>query len=111
MKLTNEEFKAVAVYEQQLQIAVRSRYLRNVGRSGLRVLVPIYERVTGKKQMVHDNCAACIFDFILRIAAIYFADKEERQNAEETAAEEPEQPAEEAAKPRKRGGRKPKNTR
>ena len=89
MKLTPEEFAAVTVYEKQLQVAVRSKYLRNVGRSGLAVLVPIYERISGSKQYVNHNCAACILTFLQRIGAIYFADKAER----EAAAEEERQPA------------------
>lgn len=79
MKLTHEELAAVAAYEKQLQTAIRSNYLRNVGRSGLAILVPIYERVTGTKQAVHDNCAACILGFLKRIGVIYFADKAEQE--------------------------------
>ncbi len=77
MKLTTDEFAAVAAYERQLQVAVRSKYLRNIGRSGLAVLVPIYERVSGSRQRVNDNCAACILGFLQRLGAIYFADKTE----------------------------------
>lgn len=77
MKLTTDEFAAVAAYERQLQVAVRSKYLRNIGRSGLAVLVPIYERVSGSRQRVNDNCAACILGFLQRLGAIYFADKAE----------------------------------
>ncbi len=88
MKLTQEEFAAVAVYEQQIQTAVRSNYLRNVGRSGLAVLVPIYERATASKLSVNGNCAACILDLLKRIGAIYFADKaeQEQQAAAATAS-------------------------
>lgn len=79
MKLTHEEFAAAAAYETQLRTAVRSDYLRNVGRSGLAILVPIYERVAGTRQAVNSNCAACILDFLKRIGAIYLADKAERE--------------------------------
>ncbi len=81
MKLTTDEFAAVAAYERQLQVAVRSKYLRNIGRSGLAVLVPIYERVSGSRQRVNDNCAACILGFLQRLGAIYFADKAELEQA------------------------------
>ena len=91
MKLTPEEFSAASAYEKQMQVAVRSQYLRNVGRSGLAVLVPIYERVSGAKPHVNHNCAACILNFLQRIGAIYFADKAEREAA---AAEERQTAAE-----------------
>ena len=101
MKLTPEEFTAAAAYEKQMQVAVRSQYLRNVGRSGLAVLVPIYERVTRSKQYVNANCAACILTFLQRIGAIYLADKAEREAT--PAAEEPQEAAETTAEaPRRR---------
>lgn len=87
MKLTPEEFAAAAAYETQMQTAIRSDYLRNVGRSGLAILVPIYERVAGRKERVNSNCAACILGFLKRLGAIYFADKAEREQQQAPAAE------------------------
>jgi len=84
MRLTEQEFKTIAAYDSQLQIAVRSKYLRNIGRTGLAVLVPIYERVTGTKKYVQVTCGACVLDFLQRLGAIYFADKEEREAAATT---------------------------
>lgn len=82
MKLTQEEFAAVAAYEKELQVAVRSKYLRNVGRSGLAILTPIYERVSGARYPVNPNCAACILGLLQRLGTIYFADKAELEQTE-----------------------------
>ena len=79
MILTHEEFAAVAAYEKELQVAVRSKYLRNVGRSGLEILVPIYERASGARYPVNPNCAACILRLLQQIGAIYFADKAKQE--------------------------------
>ena len=100
MKLTPEEFAAASAYEHQMQVAVRSKYLRNIGRSGLAVLVPIYERISGSKQRVNANCAECILSFIQRIGAIYFADKAERESTAEGSKPATEEPANEG---RRRG--------
>ena len=102
MKLTPEEFRAASAYEMQMQTAIRSDYLRNVGRSGLAILVPIYERVAGRKERVDSNCAACILGFLKRLGAIYFADKAEREQ-QEAAEPTPEAEATPApAAPRRR---------
>lgn len=79
MKLTQKEFAAVAAYEKEMLVAVRSKYLRNVGRSGLAILIPVYERVSGTRYPVNPNCASCILRLLQRLGAIYFADKEEQQ--------------------------------
>lgn len=89
MILTQEEFAAVAAYEKELQVAVRSKYLRNVGRSGLEILVPIYERASGARYPVNPNCAACILGLLERLGAIYFADKEERRQSETATDPQP----------------------
>lgn len=77
MKLTKEEFAIISHWEMNIQTAVRSKYLRNVGRTALGTLVPIYERVTGTRQYVNPNCAACILEFLQRLGVVYFADKTE----------------------------------
>lgn len=100
MNLTQEEFVAVAVYEKQLQAVVRSKYLRNVGQSGLDVLVPIYERIAGVRYPVNSNCAACIFGFLQRIGAIYFADKEEQETVADGNIHKEDQQAAIATEPR-----------
>ncbi len=107
MILTPEDFAAVAVYETQLLTAVRSKYLRNVGRSGLAILVPIYERVKGCKYPVNHNCAACILGFLQRIGAIYFADKAEQEQKTMDSVSEPA--AMPGADTRRRRRPKPKN--
>ena len=103
MKLTHEEFAAASAYEHELRVAVRSKYLRNVGRSGLAVLVPIYERITGTRQRMNPNCAACILDLLERLGAIYFAEKaEHEQPSEAPAADTPESAPEIPARRRNR---------
>ncbi|WP_196017184.1 hypothetical protein [Alistipes senegalensis] len=88
MKLTKEELATISQWEMNIQTAVRSKYLRNVGRSALGILVPIYERVTETRQYVNPNCAACILEFLQRLGTVYFADKTELAETGHTEAKE-----------------------
>ena len=77
MKLTQEEIATLSKWELNMRTAVRSKYLRHVGRMAIETMVPIYERATGYRVRVNSNCGACVLDFLQRIGNIYFADLEE----------------------------------
>ncbi|WP_418981689.1 hypothetical protein [Alistipes sp.] len=97
MRLTQEEFAIAARWETNMQTAIRSRYLRNVGRTALERLVSIYERISGERRHINPNCAACVAELLQRLGAVYFADKAEREraNAEPGRAEPGRERAEE----------------
>lgn len=108
MKLTQEELDKLAPYEQNMRTALHSKYLRNVGRTGLAVMIPIYERVTGYRIHVNDTCGACILDFLQRLGRIYFADKDEinARNVDIEASQSTETPEAEQVPKSKRGRKK-----
>lgn len=108
MKLTQEEIDKLAPYEQNMRTALHSKYLRNVGRTGLAVMIPIYERATGYRIHVNDTCGACILDFLQRLGRIFFADKDEinARNVETEASQSTETPEAEQVPKSKRGRRK-----
>lgn len=81
MKLTQEEIATLSKWELNMRTAVRSKYLRHVGRMAIETMVPIYERATGYRIRVNSNCGACVLDFLQRMGAIYFADLEEIEAA------------------------------
>lgn len=87
MKLTQEEIAIVSKWEMNLRTAVRSKYLRHVGRMAIETMVPIYERATGYHIRVNSNCGACVLDFLQRIGTIYFADLEEMEAAKNAQPE------------------------
>lgn len=90
MKFTDEELLHIERWEPNILTAMRSNYLRNVGRSGLLELVAIYERVTGTAVRVNTNCATCILSFLQKFGAIYFAykDKQTKKEARKARREE-----------------------
>lgn len=108
MKLTQEELDKLAPYEQNMRTALHSKYLRNVGRTGLAVMIPIYERATGYRIHVNDTCGACILDFLQRLGRIYFADKDEinARNVDIEASQSTETPKVVQAPKSKRGRKK-----
>ena len=91
MKLTQEEIATLSKWELNMRTAVRSKYLRHVGRMAIETMAPIYERATGYRIRVNSNCGACVLDFLQRIGAIYFADLEE-MGASKNAQPESEAP-------------------
>lgn len=86
MQLTQEEIAIVSKWEMNLRTAVRSKYLRHVGRTAIETMVPIYERATGHRVRVNSNCGACVLDFLQRMGAIYFADLASKNAQPETEA-------------------------
>lgn len=87
MKLTQEEIATLSKWELNMRTAVRSKYLRHVGRMAIETMVPIYERATGYRVRVNSNCGACVLDFLQRIGNIYFADLEEIEAAKNAQPE------------------------
>lgn len=87
MKLTQEEIATLSKWEMNMRTAVRSKYLRHVGRKAIETMVPIYERATGYRVRVNSNCGACVLDFLQRIGNIYFADLEEIEAAKNAQPE------------------------
>lgn len=87
MKLTQEEIATLSKWELNMRTAVRSKYLRHVGRTAIETMVPIYERATGYRIRVNSNCGACVLDFLQRMGAVYFADLEEMEAAKNAQPE------------------------
>lgn len=87
MKLTQEEIATLSKWELNMRTAVRSKYLRHVGRAAIETMVPIYERATGYRIRVNSNCGACVLDFLQRMGAVYFADLEEMEAAKNAQPE------------------------
>lgn len=87
MKLTQEEIATLSKWELNMRTAVRSKYLRHVGRMAIETMVPIYERATGYRIRVNSNCGACVLDFLQRMGAVYFADLEEMEAAKNAQPE------------------------
>lgn len=78
MRLTDEQFEALAPYEKNFDTMVRAKYTRNPGIRGLDLMYDTYEAVTGIKQGHHYSCSRCIKNIVRDMGKIWLADKEER---------------------------------
>ena len=76
MTFTEEQMKALSVYEEHLRTAVFKRWARTPGREGIRVIWEIYTKATGDRRRLPDNCSDCILGLLQDCGKIYFLDKE-----------------------------------
>lgn len=94
MRLTEEQYRALEPYEQNMRTALRSGYARNPGRQVMLVMQDIYNDAAHARNRINTGCGNCILNLLKDIGRIYFADKEERLAAERS------RPAEDREKPR-----------
>lgn len=79
MYYTDEQFQALAAYEDHFALVIRARYARNPGRDALRTIHDAYCAATKTQSALHANCAACIVSLLTGAGKLYFADKAERE--------------------------------
>lgn len=114
MRLTQEQFDAIAPYEKHFETTIRSKWARHPGDSALDLMNTIYVQVTGVKQKLNKGCSHCIMQLLEDLGRIYFADKEERARvAVQESHQEDESPVKvevkTEAKPKRKYTRKPKS--
>lgn len=83
MYYNDEQFQALAAYEERFALVIRARYARNPGRDALRTIHDAYCAATKTQSALHSNCAACIVALLTNAGKLYFADKAEREAAKE----------------------------
>lgn len=81
MKLTDEQFKALAPYQSNFETMVRSKWARHPGAAALDLIHKIHCQVTGSTQKLNKGCQHCIMRLLSDMGRIYLADLEERNMA------------------------------
>ena len=79
MRLTEEQYRSLEQYEQNMRTALRSSYARNPGRIALLGIQDIYNDVAKVNNRINVGCSVCILNLLKDVGRIYFADKEERE--------------------------------
>ena len=82
MKLTDEQFKALAPYEEHFTTAIKGKWYRNLPRTAIDLIHSIRFQVTGYNQRMNKSCSHCILRLLQDMGAIYFEDKQERIDRE-----------------------------
>ena len=78
MKLTKEQFDALAPYEKHFDSAVNHRWTRFPGGAALDLIHDILHQVTGLNLPLNKCCSNCILELMTEMGKIFLADREER---------------------------------
>ena len=78
MKLTNEQFDALAPYEKHFDSAVNHRWTRFPGGAALDLIHDTLKQVTGLNLPLNKCCSHCILELMTEMGKIFLADREER---------------------------------
>ena len=113
--MTDEQFNALATYEDNFRTAINTRWARHPGRTALATINSIYSAAAGvPPRRVNFLCQQCVLDLLRSAGKLYFAEKDRREAMAQTerqardaeaaeklrAAQEAEKPATAAKKPR-----------
>ena len=78
MKLTKEQFDALAPYEKHFDSAVNHRWTRFPGGAALDLIHDTLKQVTGLNLPLNKRCSHCILELMTEMGKIFLADREER---------------------------------
>ena len=78
MRLTEEQFKALAPYEKHFDSAVNHRWTRFPGGAALDLIHDTLKQVTGLNLPLNKCCSHCILELMTEMGKIFLADREER---------------------------------
>ena len=78
MKLTKEQFDALAPYEKHFDSAVNHRWTRFPGGAALDLIHDALKQVTGLNLPLNKCCSHCILELMTEMGKIFLADREER---------------------------------
>ena len=78
MRLTKEQFDALAPYEKHFDSAVNHRWTRFPGGAALDLIHDTLKQVTGLNLPLNKCCSHCILELMREMGKIFLADREER---------------------------------
>ena len=87
MTMTDEQFQALAQYEDRFTTAINAKWCRYPGLAALQTMVSVYNSVTGQTLRLNSGCSRCVLHVVQDTGRLYFAEKARREavQAAETA--------------------------
>ena len=82
--MTDEQFQALAQYEDRFTTAVNAKWCRYPGLAALQTMVSVYNSVTGKTLRLNSGCSRCVLHVVQDTGRIYFAEKARREAVQAT---------------------------
>ena len=80
MKLTKEQFDALAPYEKHFDSAVNHRWTRFPGGAALDLIHDTLKQVTGLNLPLNKCCSHCILELMTEMGRIFLADRDEMKD-------------------------------
>lgn len=82
--MTDEQFAALAQYEDRFRTAIDAKWCRYPGLAALQTMVSVYNSVTGQGIRINSGCSRCVLHVVQDAGRVYFAEKARRE-AEQAA--------------------------
>ena len=82
MKLTKQQYDALAPYEKHFDSAVNHRWTRFPGGAALDMIHDILLQVTGLNLPANKCCSHCILELMTEMGRIFLADRDEMKRTE-----------------------------
>ena len=102
MTMTDEQFQALAQYEDRFTTATKANWCRYPGLAALQTMVSVYNSVTGKTLRLNSGCSRCVLHVVQDTGRLYFAEKARREAVQATEAVKVSETPEKKKRPAKR---------
>ena len=84
--MTDEQFQALAQYEDRFTTAINAKWCRYPGLAALQTMVSVYNSVTGQTLRLNSGCSRCVLHVVQDTGRLYFAEKARREAVQATEA-------------------------
>jgi hypothetical protein len=77
--MTDEQFNALAQFEDNYKTAIDLGYSRYPGRAGVDTMFNIYRDLTNTRVNMNRSCSVCILHLVQKVGKLYLAEKARRE--------------------------------
>lgn len=82
--MTDEQFQALAQYEDRFRTAIDGGWCRYPGLAALQTMASVYTSVTGQGVRINSGCSRCVLHVVQDAGRVYFAEKARREAVQAT---------------------------
>ena len=102
MTMTDEQFQALAQFEDRFTTATKANWCRYPGLAALQTMVSVYNSVTGQGIRINSGCSRCVLHVVQDAGRVYFAEKARREAVQAAEAVKVSETPEKKKRPAKR---------
>ena len=82
--MTDEQFAALAQFEDRFTTATKANWCRYPGLAALQTMASVYNSVTGQGIRINSGCSRCVLHVVQDAGRVYFAEKARREALQAT---------------------------